>query len=67
LSETKEEAMLEFSSPESLRAEMEYRRVRATQLAHPARSTAPGWLARLFHRHPEDGDRYDAKAVRCAA
>jgi hypothetical protein len=58
--------MLEYSSPESLRAEMEYRRARASQLARPVRGATPGWLAKLFHRHPES-DRYDAKATRRAA
>lgn len=58
--------MLEFSAPESLRAEMEYRQCRARQLARPAVTGTPGWLARLFHRE-QDSDRYDSKAVRRAA
>lgn len=63
--------MLEFSAPESLRAEIEYRRSRATELARPAVAASTGaesegWLRKLFHRHP-DSDPYDEKAARLAA
>ena len=64
--------MLEYSAPESLRAEIEYRRERARQLARPAplvdspREGSLAWLPRLFHRHGAS-DRDDGKAGRRAA
>ena len=58
--------MLEFSAPESLRAEMEYRRTRAKELARPAVAHEVSWLPRVFRRHRES-DRYDAKAQHLAA
>lgn len=60
--------MLEFSAPESLRAEIEYRQARARQLAQPAsaRYESPSWLSRLFHRH-DDSDQHDRKAAHRAA
>jgi len=65
--------MLEFSAPESLRAEIEYRQARARELARPvsaehdsSREGSLAWLPRLFHRHgPSDG--HDRKAGHRAA
>jgi len=59
--------MLEFSAPESLRAEIEYRQARARELAQPVSAKeSPTWLARLFHWH-EDSDGHDGKAGHRAA
>jgi hypothetical protein len=65
LSETdEEEAMLEYSAPESIRAEVEYRQSRAKELARPMGSLSR--LPRLFKWHRHSDDR-DPKAARHAA
>jgi hypothetical protein len=63
LSETDEEdEMLEYSAPESIRAEVEYRQARAQELARPMGSLVR--LPKLFRWHRDDRDR---KAPRHAA
>ncbi|MBB5894408.1 hypothetical protein ACFFS4_04590 [Kutzneria kofuensis] len=57
--------MLEFSAPESIRAEVEYRQSRAKELARPVEESLT-WLPKLFRRH-RDSDRPDSKATRLAA
>ncbi|MFI9385584.1 hypothetical protein [Kutzneria sp. NPDC052558] len=59
--------MLEYSTPESIRAEVEYRQARARELAQPlSAKESPTWLSRLFHRD-DDRDQYDGKAHHRAA
>jgi hypothetical protein len=63
LSETDEEdTMLEYSAPESIRAEVEYRQARAKELARPVAPLIR--LPKLFRRHRDDRD---VKAPRHAA
>ncbi|HEY0499088.1 MAG TPA: hypothetical protein VGD48_25320 [Kutzneria sp.] len=56
--------MLEYSAPESIRAEVEYRQSRAKELARPMGSLSR--LPRLFKWHRHSDDR-DPKAARHAA
>ena len=59
--------MLEFSAPESLRAEIEYRQARARELAdRPSVEQDHTWLPKLFRRHRASDD-HDPKAARHAA
>ncbi|WP_157494992.1 hypothetical protein [Kutzneria sp. 744] len=58
--------MLEYSAPESIRAEVEYRQARARELARPIAEHAPIRLPKLFRRHRASDD-HDPKAARHAA
>ena len=58
--------MLEFSAPESVRAEIEYRQQRARELARPVGEHSVTWLPKLFRRH-RASDAYDGKAAHRAA
>jgi hypothetical protein len=65
LSETdEEEEMLEYSAPESIKAEVEYRQVRARELARPMGRVVR--LPRLFRWH-RSSDGHDVKVARHAA
>jgi hypothetical protein len=63
-----ETAMLEYSAPESMRAEIEYRRQRARELARPMwiEQEVPSLLSWLFRRHGTS-DGHDGKAAHRAA
>ncbi|HTI22660.1 MAG TPA: hypothetical protein VL652_16815 [Kutzneria sp.] len=56
--------MLEYSAPESIKAEVEYRQVRARELARPMGRVVR--LPRLFRWH-RSSDGHDVKVARHAA
>jgi hypothetical protein len=58
--------MLEYSAPESIRAEVEYRQARARELARHSWEQ-PSWVSRLFHHRRRESDQPDAKVTRLAA
>jgi hypothetical protein len=64
----KEDVMLEFSQPEAIKAEVEYRQARAKEMAHHySWEHSPTWLPRLFRRHRGTSEVHDENVDRLAA